>query len=307
MLNSHPALAVPHETAFAVPLYRKRDVFGDLADPANRRKVAEWILQTKTTRNERLQMTAEELTEAVVQAPPTLGSLLAACFALNARNQGKARWGDKRPSHVWNLDAIVELFPDAQFVNVIRDPRACVASMNRVGWSWGGVESATEIWQRAIASAAVWRRKFPADRFLDVHYEKLVTEPKESLQRICGFLGLDPGGIDEMLEYHKDPNRPTGTPFKEISKPVSTDSMNSWEERLTGTDLALIEGVLGEDMRRHGYEPYGIRIPIPKERMKEFRRCRARHTKEVRKRKVIEAKRLLTHRYPVADLTRTGT
>jgi len=304
MLNSHPHLAVPHETAFIIPLYRKRDSFGDFNDPENRRRVAEWILKSKKSRNERLKATPEELVEAVVQAPPTLGSMLAACFMLNARNQGKPRWGDKRPSHAWNLHAILDLFPDAQYVNVIRDPRACVASMNRVGWSWGGVESATEMWQRAVVTADGWRRKLPSDQFFDVYYEELVREPKKVLADVCAFLNLDPAGIDSMLEYHQDPDRPTGTPFKEISKPVTTESLNSWEERLTATDVALIESILGDKMRQHGYEPTGVRVPVPKDRMKEFRRIRSNRSKMVRKRRLVEVKRMVTYRHPTADRTR---
>lgn len=301
MLNSHPDLAVPHETAFVVPLYRKRDAFGDFTDPANRRKVAEWILSNKKTRYERLKATREELIEAVVQAPPTMGSMLAACFALNARNLGKTRWGDKRPSHAWNLNAIFDLFPRARYINVVRDPRACVASMNRVGWSWGGVESATEMWQRAVVSAEAWKRRLPEAQFLEVGYEELVTGPRESLERVCAFLDLDPAGIDAMLEYHQDPDRPTGTPFKEISKPVTTDSLNSWEERLTATDVALIEGILGAEMRRYGYEPLAPRIPVPRERMREFRKIRSDRTKRVRKRRLVEVKRMVTYRRPTAD------
>ncbi|WP_106399667.1 sulfotransferase family protein [Actinocorallia populi] len=307
MLNSHPHLAVPHETAFIVPLYRKRDSFGDLADPDNRRKVAEWIVKDKKSRNERLKATPEELVEAALQSPPTLGSILAACFALNARNHGKPRWGDKRPSHAWNLNAIFDLFPDAQYVNVIRDPRACAASMNRVGWSWGGVESATEMWQRAIVSAEAWRRKLPREQYLDVYYEELVRDPRTVLGRVCAFLGLDPAGIDSMLEYHQDPERPTGTPFKEISKPVTTESMHSWESQLSGTDVALIEEVVGEEMRRHGYEPTGTRVPVPKERMKAFRRIRSSRSKQVRKRQLVEVKRMVTYRRPSADQTRGGS
>lgn len=304
MLNSHPHLAVPHETAFIVPLYRKRDSFGDFGDPENRRKVGEWIVKDKKSRNERLKATPEELIEAVVLAPPTLGSMLAACFALNARNQGKPRWGDKRPSHAWNLNAIFGFFPDAQYVNVIRDPRACAASMNRVGWSWGGVESATEMWQRAIVSAEAWRRKLPGDQFFDVRYEDLVADPEAVLGEVCAFLGLDPAGIGAMLDYHQDPDRPTGTPFKEISNPVTTDSVNSWEERLTDTDLALIEEIVGEEMRRIGYESAGTGVPVPKDRMKEFRRIRSNRTKQIRKRQLVEVKRMITYRRSSADQTR---
>jgi hypothetical protein len=175
------------------------------------------------------------------------------------------------------------------------------------GWSWGGVESATEMWQRAIVSAEAWRHKLPKDQFLDVCYEDLVTSPREGLQQVCDFLELDPAGIGSMLEYHQDPDRPPGTPFQEISKPVTPESMRSWEERLTATGVALIENILGDEMRRLGYEPTGTRVAVPKDRMKEFRRIKSSRTKQARKRRLVEVKRLVTYRKPTADQSRTGS
>jgi hypothetical protein len=45
----------------------------------------------------------------------------------------KQRWGDKRPMHARYLDAVFSFFPDTQFVNIVRDPRAAVASMRKLG------------------------------------------------------------------------------------------------------------------------------------------------------------------------------
>ncbi|MGH3023388.1 MAG: sulfotransferase family protein, partial [Gaiellaceae bacterium] len=131
MLNSHPDLAVPHETRFLIPIWDRRATFGDLSNPKNRRRIARWIAARPKARLYRLGVKRDELISVLEAAPPTLGSVLGAPFALYAERQGKARWGDKRPSHVQQLHAIFAMFPDAQFVNVVRDPRATVTSVRK--------------------------------------------------------------------------------------------------------------------------------------------------------------------------------
>ena len=44
MLDMHPQLGIPRETNFIRQLWWQRTRFGDLADPANRRRAARWIL-----------------------------------------------------------------------------------------------------------------------------------------------------------------------------------------------------------------------------------------------------------------------
>ena len=47
MLDMHPELGMPRETNFIRELWWRRRHFGDLRDPANRRRVAEWIFSDK--------------------------------------------------------------------------------------------------------------------------------------------------------------------------------------------------------------------------------------------------------------------
>ena len=128
MLNSHPELAIPQETRVLIDGYRRRAEWGDLALPENRLRVARWVVERKESRFRCLTEDADELVERMVAAPPTIGSVLGAGFRLYAERHGKPRWGEKRPSVVLNLDAVLAMFPDAQYVNIVRDPRAAVAS-----------------------------------------------------------------------------------------------------------------------------------------------------------------------------------
>jgi hypothetical protein len=89
------------------------------------------VVERKVSRYRQLTEDADELVERMVAAAPTIGSVLSAGFRLYAERPDKPRWGEKRPSVVLNLDAVFGMVPDAQYVKVVRDPRAVVASIRK--------------------------------------------------------------------------------------------------------------------------------------------------------------------------------
>ncbi|MEO5874336.1 MAG: sulfotransferase [Streptosporangiaceae bacterium] len=300
MLNSHPDLAVPHETKFMVTAWRRREAFGDLTRVDNRRDVADWCIDVPHSRFSRIGIDREVLREAFAAAAPTLGSLMAVCFELYAEKNGKPRWGDKRPSYSRNLNAVFGFFPNARFVNVVRDPRACVASMGKAWPKWGRVASATEVWERTDKAVQAGHRKLSADQILEIRYEDLVTKPYETLEPICEFLSLDAAQIPTMLDYHEGKDLPTGELYRNAAAPVNTQAVQRWMEEMSDSDIALVEHVLGDRIVHHGYELTGRRGPLSAEVMADFERVRAKRNKEERRRQLVEFKRRVTYRQPTA-------
>jgi hypothetical protein len=301
MLNTHPALAMPHETRFLIAGWERRAIFGDLSDPQNRRRVAKWIARRPKSRLYRLGLEPDELIAALDAAPPTIGSVLGAPFAAYAQRHQKERWGDKRPSHAQHLDAIFAMFPHAQFVNMVRDPRAAVASVRKIGWYGGDVTGGAALWLRSVRAVDRWRRRLAPDQLLDLQYEELVHEPRRSLGRIAIFLALAPEGIEAMMRFHENSDVPTDPTFHpRIASPVTTDAVRAWEATLTKEEVAFIEHVLGDQMRRYGYEPDATGTPFPDDMVQRYRRLlRQRFLKDLGQR-LGNAKLKLTYRYPVA-------
>src|SRR5215207_1832624 len=155
LLDNHPDLAIPHETNFVRPLWWQRVRFGDLRDPANRRRVAEWIFTEKSHRSARLRdgrISRRDAIRRVADALPTVGSIVQACLQLRAEADGKPRWGDKRPSYSGFIGMLFAMFPDGQYINLVRDPRGAVASQMPMGWDAPevAVAAATARWEAAI-------------------------------------------------------------------------------------------------------------------------------------------------------------
>jgi Sulfotransferase family len=260
MLDSHPDLAIPHETRFLIYAYRRRARWGDLAFRENREAMARWVVSRDLSRHSRLCPDPEEIVRRMVASAPTVGSVLSAGFRLYAELHGKVRWGDKRPALVLDLDAVFAMFPDAQYINVVRDPRAAVASIRRVGeahgWDSERIVRGAELWDRSQRAARRWQRRLPANQFLEIQYERLVAQPRRTLERIVDFLGLDRAGIERMLAFHER----TSSIYSEkmhplIVKPVTTEPVRRWQTELSRPELAFIERVLAGPMRRYGYEP----------------------------------------------------
>ena len=312
VLNNHPDLAVPPETDFLIPMWCNRARWGDLREPANRRALAEWIFDTPGQGGLRIRgrISREKAIERVAAAPPTLGSVIAACFELFAERKGKARWGDKRPRYSGYMAAIFQLFPDAQFVNVVRDPRAAVASQVAIDFNEVDDELACSLvnWETAVRRVDLFAERLRPDQLLDVRYEDLVRDPRSILEHICGFAGLRDGdAVEEMISRERRGNFNPGW-HDRLAEPISPVGIDSWRKSLEPADVALIEHITGHYFERFGYIHDPAVDASPRQRsLWQVRRQRLERWVKWNRYAVGELKRQrLLYRRPVARLAPEG-
>ena len=304
MLDNHPAMAIPRETDFLRPLWWQRAEFGDLSDPANRQRVAEWIFADRSRQARRLLESGVRRRRAIRRiagAPPTIGSVARAAFRVYAHGHGKKRWGDKRPAYSGFIGPLLELFPNAQYVNVVRDPRGAVASQLPMGWDDpdAALAAATARWIGAVERTDHFARALRPDQLLDVRYEDLVASPRETLARVCRFAGLRRGAaLDAALAAER---RPDASGIHErLTQPVTTASVERWRERLLPQEVALVERATEPWLARFGYLPSGIEVPPDDADVAELGRQLRHSRREWRRTRIDERVRKLRYRHPVA-------
>jgi hypothetical protein len=303
MLHCHPELAMPRETRFVIEAWDRRRRFGDLRQDANRRRLARWIFMRENSRASRLGLDAEHAVERLVAAPPTLGSLLATCFVMYAEKNEKPRWGDKRPKYAARMNAVWNLFPNTHFVNVVRDPRACVASMRKLGWYDGSIAPAVELWERSLNTTNAWRQKLAADQLLEVKYEELIADPEPTLARVAAFSGLTAGegALKEMLDYHKRKETRSERYHANVARPLDPSRVSSWSEALQPAEVAFVEKATGALMLQYGYDPVADDRAAPEELVRHLERCRKRSAAARWKLAWSDrVQRMLTYRRPLA-------
>lgn len=291
MLNAHPRIAIPPETRFALPTYFERARFGDLTQEANRRKLAEFLTGKPALRWADHDTDRDATIRAILDAPPTVGSALAAVYAQYAARFDKPRWGDKLPTYIEHVRPLLQMFPDAHLVHVIRDGRDCVGSLKRQEWSKRSTPDAIGVWNRAIDYGKAARKWVPASQWHEVRYEELVAEPEAKLKELCAFLEeeFDVG----MLEPAKVGAKvmPSRKSFHGLlAGAVTTKSVGGWQKHLEPWESNLMHYVSGKRLRSEGYDVPEATRPAPKLLIEharaEWRDRKSRNLAELKDRKL---------------------
>ncbi|MCW2991828.1 MAG: hypothetical protein JWM73_2422 [Solirubrobacterales bacterium] len=307
LLNNHPDLAIPGESNFIFYLWRHRGEFGSLRREKNRRRMAEWIFDSDGRGAKRIQgrSTREEAIQRMVDAEGTIGSVFAAGFELYAERHRSARWGDKRPGYAGFIKTMFELFPNAQFVNLIRDPRGAVASQLPLGWDHPeeALASSVATWETSIQRVDDHSEHLRPDQLIDVRFEDLVRDPRGEVTRICAWATLEADDklITKMITQKRRGQFREGWHDK-LNDEIDTSAVDSWRTRMEPAQIAFVEQTTGTYFERLGYRPLaGLDAAPDPVDLAELERQRARRASKWDRRAQEERRnRLRTLWAPVA-------
>jgi len=181
---------------------------------------------------------------------------------------------EQTPEYVQVWERILEVFPDAWFVHVVRDPRSVFCSHKSAAKSWAdptrfshdpfsvGREWVDDVTRgRAIGGAT--------RRYVELRYEELKADGPGHLRRL--FETLELPADDELCRraveacslqsLRGSKHAPSG-----FFRAGQTDG---WRSEMSGGELRALEHAAGETMRELGYEtvnglpvspPLGLRV-----------------------------------------------
>jgi hypothetical protein len=242
----------------------------------------------------------QETLEAILAAPPTIGSAFGTIFKLFADKHGAARWGDKRPAYYQEVDVLLRLFPDAQIVHIVRDGRANVASLKKMPWWPYDSVGSMAAWSQAEYCSRRNAKRLPEDVFHVIRYESLVANPEPVLRELCAFLEEDfvPGMLEPSEVRDVVPEKKVW--HENLKQSVNTDRVESWRKGLEPWELGLMETVLRRKLQRWDY-------PISGDGERPSPKLVARYAKDaferrsaMRKRWAEESREAASATYPVA-------
>lgn len=261
-LNAHPELAVPAETR-----YFPRFVERHRGAPDGWREAVDSFLDYCEQCLEPTIELGDVRTRLLGLDRPDYRALLQAPLARWAAREGKGHWGEKTPLHIFHAAELVEMFPGARFVFLVRDPRAVASSLARFKSTRCDPVLGAILWRDVMTrGAATLESHVAADQRLTVRYEELVAWPRATLTEICGLLGHD---FDEaMLGFydHSDAYVSDEVIYDRLRAPIRGDD-ERWRRELSARELAIVEAVCAAPMRAWGYVPDG-RPASPRERLR---------------------------------------
>ena len=232
------------ESSASIALARRAELWthhharhGDLADDTVASRAVAAMLRDRHVADQ--VHDAARLERELLDGPRTYAHLFALIGRQHAEHAGRGRWGDQTALIERRAPEILDAYPAARFVHMIRDPRdRFVDSLTGGGIGRGGASAACEAWLESVQLGEMHSAAHP-DRYLVVRFEDLARDPRSTLDRVLAFLGEPSLG-------------------SEASVPVSEQlaaGVGMYEDVLPARSVALIESRCGAVMLRHRYLP----------------------------------------------------
>jgi len=187
-----------------------------------------------------------------------------------------SRYGDATPDLMYCAESVVDAFPDARIVQVIRDGRDVVAAMlgdaQMVSFlkrgtaniesefpnpffgieteqdlaAWPGLSPAGKAamrWRGSVHKMARLRTSLDAEQLTTLRYEQMIKHPAGATAAISQFIGAAMNPIS-LRDRDRLAGPPAGPPAIEPG---------GWRRLLSAAQLAEIEKIAGQELRRVGY------------------------------------------------------
>lgn len=157
----------------------------------------------------------------------------------------------KNPNHSFRIKVLLDVFPQAKFIHIIRDPYVVYPSSIHLLKSLSRVHSLQRptfqgLEERILATYVELYRKLDEGRelvdpsqFYELRYEDLIADPEGQLRRLYEHLGL--GGFEQY--------RPR---LRQYLADHADYETNTYE--LSAADRAVVAERWGEIIRRYDYE-----------------------------------------------------
>ncbi len=264
VMDAHPQLKVPLESAFILNLYSqfhnkkwdKKTKLQFIETLKPQRKASAWQLDWDDVTKTFLETDIQSYQQAVLIPYQKFYSIFP--------KEKIIYYGDKTPSYSFQgffIKKLMQIFPEAKFIHLIRDYRANANSVKKFDFSAPEVSLITMRWKNSLKQITKIKEKYPR-KWHTLMYENFVDNPLDELKKIESFLGID--HHPEALEYYKYEKEA----FESFSKvgdykkfhanlfsPISNTYKDSWKEKLSEKEIKVCDTAVGKWGEAVGYKP----------------------------------------------------
>lgn len=261
LFDAHPNVATPVECAFIINMRQK---YG---------KVTNWSKEQLLTFHEDVQkhikfdtwnIDLDQLKKDLLECegPNTFQNVCKVVYFVNKSlfPKEEIKWiGDKNPVYATYTPELLELFPDAKYIHLVRDPRDNIISLKNVDFEGPFTALLAYRWEHS-ARKLFYIKKKNAAKFYTIRYEDLVSNPTRYYREMCDFLSIPYNdtvfdfykkqdeamkkfNIEKMMKYHKS-----------LFSPINTSKVDLWKTQLPERDIRIAEFVAGKWTKIYGYE-----------------------------------------------------
>lgn len=190
--------------------------------------------------------------DQVATTTPTPERFLDALMTRVAVLENKPRWAEKTPGNIAHLDRIWAAWPSAQVIHIIRDPRDVFASLIEAS-KWDTPQEFADRWCATIGRGSELLSKWKPgdDTYLEIRYERLISEPEATTRNILEFLNepWEPqvANFSGRAEDYDKVLHATGkasTTLERLREPLTAQRIGIWRRVLDEKQLSAMQNAI---------------------------------------------------------------
>jgi hypothetical protein len=260
ILGAHPELAAPTPPHLIRNFVPNISCYGDLNRDVNFQKLCRDICLALENQlgTWDVQPEPDELFKAVDTR--SFAEIFSTVYDWETRAQDARRVFIKENKAFEYAHYLTNVFPDAQFIYLVRDARDMVVSFRNSPNHFGSIKDAAEIWsEQQKTCLSLYETPYIQDRIQAIHYEDLISAPENILRDVCDFIGIS---FDKrMLDFHELPeNREVAkrvTNWRELREPIKSDNAGKYLEDLSYRNVKAVESISYRELYLSGYSLEG--------------------------------------------------
>ncbi|MCK5137977.1 MAG: sulfotransferase [Bacteroidales bacterium] len=256
MLNQLPEIAAPHPPHILKTFEPLLPIYGNLNENANFESlihdVCMWIeLNPVTWQSSKF----DRIRIKNSCKGNTLIELLYRVYSYYAELQNSEYTCCKSMSNVHQYSDLKAAGLNPRYIYLHRDGRDVACSFKKAIVGEKHVYHIARQWKSDQEKSMEVEQNIPSDRFINVKYRDLITNPESVLKNICSFLNVPFN--QNMLDYfHAEESLKTarsGKMWQNLSQPIMAWNYNKYLKELTAQEIRVFEIVAGETLERLGY------------------------------------------------------
>jgi len=204
----------------------------------------------------------EAFVRELMDTSPSLAAFADDFFEAYRKRCGAAVWCEKSPRNVLRFPWILERFPKARIVHIIRDGRDVACSLRhhpkriRVGDRYvpsninRPIRSCIDHWTKYVRAGLAHRGD---ERYTEVRYEDLVSDYEGTMRRLCEHCRVE--WSDEVLRREEIQSKRSDMEIvnPEVRTPLYHSSLGRWRRDLSEEEQALVMKRAGGLLGTLGY------------------------------------------------------
>lgn len=270
MLTCHPEICIPPECGFIQWWYEKYQNWSE-QNSMNKSLVKNYINDLKKSKKiETWNLNYIDLEKLIYTHRP--GSYSELCYLVYIQymynlNKDAKIVGDKNNYYINHLDLLDSIFPNANYILIVRDGRDVACSYRSVNQIQTQslykpklphfIDDIAIEWNNNNQNIINFFNKINKKRWSIIKYEDLLTKPQKYLEKICNFLEISFHG--EMLNFYDingklnlEPTKTLGWKLKTL-KPLDVNNIGKYRCELKDGEISRFEKISSKSMSYFGY------------------------------------------------------